>query len=264
MSETTVLDLLHQATVAAPDDDAARVRFYERIADTELFVLLQSERDEADLAPQEFALEDGVFIMAFDRDDRLSAFADAPAPYAAIPGRAVVLAIAGSGTGLGLNVGVAPSSFLMPAAAVDWLADVLTTAPVETEAAIARFLPPRGVPATFFATLTPRLAAMAGLAGGAILANAEFRDGRAGHVLAFVDPGSGAEPALAKAVSEALAFSGVDAGSIDVIFVTAGSTAARAIGAVGQVIELPQPARPESVKRSAGPGTDPDRPPRLK
>ena len=43
MTEITPLDSAHAAMQAAPDDDTARLRFYERLADGELFVLLSQE-----------------------------------------------------------------------------------------------------------------------------------------------------------------------------------------------------------------------------
>ena len=43
MTETTPLDQAHAAMEAAPEDDAARLRFFERLADSELFILLDKE-----------------------------------------------------------------------------------------------------------------------------------------------------------------------------------------------------------------------------
>ena len=45
MTETTALDLAHAAMDAAPEDNAARLRFYHRLADSELFLLLSAEPD---------------------------------------------------------------------------------------------------------------------------------------------------------------------------------------------------------------------------
>ena len=39
----TDLDQAHAAMETAPEDDTARLRFYERLADTELFMLLGAE-----------------------------------------------------------------------------------------------------------------------------------------------------------------------------------------------------------------------------
>ena len=40
MTELTPLDTAHDAMQAAPEDDRARLRFYERLADSELFLML--------------------------------------------------------------------------------------------------------------------------------------------------------------------------------------------------------------------------------
>ena len=52
MTETP-LDRAHDAMQAEPGDDAARLRFYERLADAELFLLLdaEAEGDRSNPAP---------------------------------------------------------------------------------------------------------------------------------------------------------------------------------------------------------------------
>ena len=40
MSEATPIDTAHAAMEAAPEDGALRLRFYERISDSELFLML--------------------------------------------------------------------------------------------------------------------------------------------------------------------------------------------------------------------------------
>ena len=45
MTEATPLDIAHAAMMADESDDAARLRFYERMADVELFLLLEAEPD---------------------------------------------------------------------------------------------------------------------------------------------------------------------------------------------------------------------------
>ena len=68
--EPTPLDQAHAAMMAAPEDDAARLRFYERIADVELFMLLEDEPQGDQISP--VLLEDS-YVMVFDRAARLSA-----------------------------------------------------------------------------------------------------------------------------------------------------------------------------------------------
>jgi len=83
----TDLDQAHAAMEAAPDDDAARLRFYERLADTELFMLLGAEAEGDQISPELFEIEDQQFALVFDREERLSQFVGRVAPYAGIPGR---------------------------------------------------------------------------------------------------------------------------------------------------------------------------------
>lgn len=264
MTETTILDLAHAAMSAAPDDDAARLRFYERIADAELFVLIEDDAG-TDLAPQVFALEDGQFVMAFDREERLSAFTGAPAPYAALPGRVVVRLLAGQGIGLGLNLGVAPSEMLLPADAVRWLAGTLDSAPETLEAVPERFHPPARLPDALLRALDVKLALAAGLAVQALLAGVSYAGGRRGHMLAFLGARPEAEAALAHAVAEALTFSGVEAGEIDVAFLDPASAAARQMAAVALRFDLPQLAEEtEQVLSPTAPGMDPGKPPILR
>jgi hypothetical protein len=80
--------------------------------------------------------------------------------------------------------------------------------------------------------------------------------------LAFVNAEPNAERALAKSTHEAIAFSGVDAASLDVAFFDANESAAMAIAKVGLRFELPELIQ-EKIPGSA-PGMDPSSPPKLK
>jgi hypothetical protein len=259
----TPLDIAHAAMDAAPEDDAARLRFYERVADGELFLLLEAEVEDQAVTPRVFALEDGPVVLAFDREDRLSQFTGAPAPYAVLPGRVIAAQLAGQGIGIGLNLGVAPSSFLISAGAVDWLAETLGHAPAEVVAQPVAFHAPGGLPERLIEGLDAKLARAGGLAMTALLAGVSYADGRRGHMLAFVGAVPGAEPALARAAAEALTFSGVDAGEMDVTFLASDEPALVPLARMALRFDLPMPALPDPVARLA-PGMDPDRPPRLK
>ena len=76
MTELTPLDLAHAAMEAAPEDDAARLRFFERLADSELFILLDKEPEGERISPQVFDTGEGQFVLVFDRQERLAQFAD--------------------------------------------------------------------------------------------------------------------------------------------------------------------------------------------
>ena len=68
----TALDRAHTAMGAAQDDDALRLAFFERLADAELFLLLAGESDGETADPQIFEVEADKYVLAFDREDRLS------------------------------------------------------------------------------------------------------------------------------------------------------------------------------------------------
>lgn len=257
----TDLDQAHAAMETAPDDDAARLRFYERLADTELFMLLGAEAEDDQITPELFEIEDQRFALVFDREERLSQFVGRVAPYAGVPGRALVQMLAGQGIGLALNLDVAPSAILIPAEAVDWLVATLSHGPDETEARLTEVSPPRGLPEAVVSGLDRKLAIAAGLARFAYLAAATYDDGTRGHVLAFVDAAEGAEKALASAAGEALTFSGIEAGVMDVLFVRASDPLAAHLAKVGLRFDLPEPADPHVP---GAPGMDPAKPPKLR
>ena len=256
----TDLDTAHAAMNAAPDDDAQRLRFYERLADTELFLLLAEEPVGDQVSPALFDIADGRFALVFDREERLAEFVGRIVPYAGIAGRSLVRMLTGQGVGLGLNLQVAPSEMLVPAEAVDWLATTLENSPEEAEARLTEVSAPGGLPEAVVTGLDRKLAIAAGLARFAYLAAAVYDDGSRGHVLAFVDAVPGAESALAKAAGEALTFSGIEAGTMDVLFVKATDQLAGHLAKVGLRFDLPELA---AAHVPGAPGMDPAKPPRL-
>lgn len=259
----TPLDRAHAAMAAAPEDDAARLRFYDRLAEAELFLLLDHAPDGDRIDPTVFDSGDGRFALAFDLEDRMAAFAEGGAPYAALSGRRLAAMLAGAGLGLALNPDVAPSAMLLGVDAMVWLADTLADGPAEATGRARELTPPTGLPDALLTALDAKLAAMAGRAAGAYLAGVTWDTGAQGHLLAFVDAVPGAEDALARAVHEALAFSGLEAGSLDVMFLRATDGVAARLARVGLRFDLPAPTAPVTPVRTA-PGSDPDRPPRLR
>ena len=259
----TDLDIAHAKMEAAPDDDAARLHFYEWLADSEIFLLLGEEAADDQITPALFDVEGGQYALIFDREERLSDFVGRAAPYAALPGRALVQMLAGQGVGLGLNLDVAPSAMLIPADAVDWLAQTLSHAPSETEARLTAVAAPRQLPQTVVTGLDRKLAIAAGLARTAYLVAATYDTGAQGHVLAFIDAQPGAEKALASAAGEALTFSGIEAGMMDVLFLAAADPMTERLAKVGLRFDLPQPAaQPPHIP--GAPGMDPAKPPKLR
>jgi hypothetical protein len=263
MTETTPLDAAHAGMQAAPADDAARLGFYERLADAELFLMLTQEAQGPNLSPEVFELADGSFVLAFDREDRLAEFAGRPVPYAALSGRVIAAMLAAQGIGLGVNLQVAPSSILIPAEAVAWLDQTLGHTPDEVEARVTEFTPPTGLPEALLIALDTKLATASGLAQSAYLVGVIYDYGGRGHMLGFVATQPGAEGALAKAASEALTFSGIEAGALDVGFFAASDPVSARMAQVGLRFDLPQ-HQTESAPSRPAPGSDPDRPPILK
>lgn len=258
----TDLDIAHAAMDAAPENDALRLQFYERLADTELFLMLAGEPDGDQIEPSLFDIQDSKFALIFDREERLSDFVGRPAPYAGLAGRALVQMLTGQGIGLALNLEVAPSAMLIPAEAVDWLSQTLQNAPDETEARLQKLSAPAGLPDAVITGLDRKLAIAAGLAKWAYLAAATYEGGTKGHVLAFIDAKEGAEKALANAAGEALTFSGIEAGIMDVLFCKSTDMLAAHLAKVGLRFDLPEPAAPQAMP--VAPGMDPAKPPRLK
>ncbi len=256
----TPLDTAHAAMAADPDNAVPRMRFYDRLVDAELILLLERPAEDDKIVPTQFPLEDGPIVLAFDTEERLATFAG-PAPYAVLSGRALAAMLTRQGIGIGLNLDVAPSSFIIPAAAVDWLAETLMQGPTPEEDRPKEVSAPSGLPETLLTALDSKLPAATGLAQFALLAAVTYESGRRGHLLGFIDARPGAEPALAQAVSEALIFSGIEAGELDVSFFTETDPLVPRLTRVSLRFDLPQP---EIRSAPDAPGTDPDRPPRLR
>ena len=260
MTDATPLDNAHREMERGGDRD--RLRYYERLADAELFLMLAHEMIGDQIEPQVYPVEDDSYVLVFDRIERLAEFAGQMVPYAAMSGRAVINLLAGHHLGLGVNLGSAPSSILLPTSAVNWLAKTLATRPQEKSDRPTELRAPKSVPEGILNGLHTKLALAAGLARSAYLAEVLYDTGRNGHLLAFVDARPGAETALSQAVSEVLVFSGIEAGEIDVAFFATSDPICARLARAGLRFDLPDP-----VKTSDGPtapGMDPDSPPKLR
>lgn len=262
MSAQTPLDLAFAAMEAAPEDDAARLRFYERLADGELFLLLAQEAEGDNVMPELFEVEDQRFVLVFDRAERLTAFVGGPAHYAALSGRMIANLAQGHGLGLGVNLG-AMSETLVPSEAMGWLVDTLEHGPDEIEARPEEFSAPTGLPEVLIEALDTKLATAVGLARMAYLVGVTYENGTRGFMLGVIDAVNEAHAPLAKAVAEALTFSGVEAGMLDVGFFAAQDPVAASLARVGLRFDLPQPEE-QAEYVPVKPGSDPDNPPILK
>ncbi|RPE67456.1 type III secretion system (T3SS) SseB-like protein [Pacificibacter maritimus] len=260
--DITPIDLAHAAMEAAPNDDTERLRFFERLADGELFLLLEKEHQgDAPIEPRVFPVEDQSYVLVFDREERLAEFAGS-APYAALSGRVLAGMLAGQGIGLGVNLTVAPSEILLPPDAMDWLKNTLDHAPSEAEAKPEEITPPHGLPERLITALDAKLAIAGGLARVAYLAGVTYEGGAKSHLLAYVDTVPGADGALAQLVAEALTFSGIEAGALDVAFFDASDPLCATLARHGLRFDLPEPEQQSSGP--SAPGMDPSKPPILR
>jgi hypothetical protein len=258
--DVTPLDAAFTAMDASPDDTALRLAWFDKLAASELFLLLEAEAEGDRIRPKVFAVDGADLVLAFDREERLAAFAGDVAPYAALSGRALAQMLAGAGLGLAVNLGTQAETVL-EGEAMEWLTGTLSQAPETVEDRPDEVLPPDGLPDTLLRALDARLATTHGRAALAYLVATRFKDGRRGHLLAFVGAMDGTEGALAQLVGDALSFSGLEAGSLDVGFFKAADPVCAAMAKVGLRFDLPQLADP--VARAA-PGSDPDKPPLLR
>jgi hypothetical protein len=96
------------------------------------------------------------------------------------------------------------------------------------------------------------------MAREAWLATVAYEGGARAHMLAFVDAAPGAEGALARAAGEALTFSGLEAGTLDVAFLASDHILTARLARVGLRFDLPAAEAPRRA------GRDADAPPRLR
>ncbi len=259
----TPLDQAHAEMQSDPENAILRLRFYERLADSELFLLLESEPENDIAKPIIFPVEGQKFALVFDREERLVEFSKIPTPYISLSGRMIVQMLNGQGIGLGVNLSVAPSSILLPEETLTWLAETLSTQPQETAAKPTAVYAPGSVPETLVRSLDTKLATMAGLAKTAYLAELAYLDAPKGHALAFIDALEPAKPAITEAISEALTFSGIEAGTLDVLFLNASDPICLQLDKVALRFDLPDLQDPQAHTVKA-PGSDPDKPPKLR
>lgn len=257
---TTPLDEAFALMDAAPDDTALRLAWFDRLAASEMYLLLEEEAQGDRIRPKVFAVEGADLVLAFDREERLAGFAGEVAPYAALSGRNLAQMLSGAGLGLAVNLGTGAETVL-EREAMEWLTGTLAQAPEVVEDVPEEIMAPDGLPETLISALDARLATTHGRAALAYLVATRFADGRKGHLLAFVEAMDGTEGALAQLVGDALSFSGLEAGSLDVGFFRTSDPVCASMAKVGLRFDLPQLADPVA---QVAPGSDPDKPPRLR
>lgn len=250
MTDPTPLDRAHLHAQEA-GTDAARLTFFERLAEAELHLLLDAAEDDV-VTPRLFDIDGTRYALAFDLAERLTAFAGV-ADTATLSGRRLAAMLVTEGLGLGLNLDDAPSAQLLEPAAMAWLAETLAHAPQEADQKIEQITSPGTLPELLLTALDKKLGLAVGLARTGYLAGAVYEGGVRGHILGFVDTVPGAEADLARAVSEALVFSGLDAGQIDVTFLRAQQPLAATLARHGLRIDMPQPDAPKAKTPDTAP-----------
>ena len=254
----TELDQRYAALLSG--GDAEGMAFYRALADAELFVLLEAEAQGEVMTPRVFDLADGPVLLAFDSEERMAGFSDQVLPYAALPGRVVAAQMVGQGLSLGLNLGSgAASEVILPPEALDWLMVMLDqAAPQALEVRVTAFEAP-SVPGAVLGTLAGALVGVA----RAYVVGVRYDGGRRGQMLVLTGVEAAAEGKVLRAVTEALAFSGLDASALDTVFRDAGDALLARLAGVALVLEG-EVAAEVVPEVPSGPGMDPGRPPILK
>ncbi len=253
------LDDAFIASQRAPDDDAARVRYYAAFSDAEVFLLLESESDGTTAEPRVVDPGTGPMALAFDEEDRLAAFMGQPAPFLALSGRQAAEMLSDSGLGLAFNLDTEfETAFDVDTLA--WLAAVSSETEVQNAIPV-KVTAPKGVPHDLLEAIDRKLAMAEGYASQAILVDASYADDSRAHLLAVIDCTPEAEAPLAAAIGEAMAFMGFGAGWLDVVFLERTSSLVQQMEKVGLVFDIPQPGQ---APAPSAPGTDPAKPPKLR
>lgn len=193
--------------------DGARARVLSRLADTELFVALTAEPVDDGAEIRLFDLPSGPVALACDGEERLANFMERATPFAAMPGRVLADMLQDQAVGLLVNPGCA-SEILLDPASLTWLRDALAARPEADEATHQLVAPQPDAVAALAQPLAERLADMHGLIAGAALAGTDT----GGHLVIVAGADAAHQPAIAKALAEALAFLPDQPGGVDIAF----------------------------------------------
>ena len=255
----TALDHAHATMIGAGETEAARRAFFAALAAAELILVLEAELAEGSdrVKPMIAETEEGRFVLAFDTDARMAAFVG-EAATATLSGRALAGMLAPAGLGLGLNLEVAPASILLPAEAMTWLVDLAPPQAELRECQVVRLDPPQEVDPVLLGLLDTRLAALAGMAEGACLAQVGYADGGAGLALALTGVPEAARGAVTQSFAEARTLAGLPDAARDVVFLEPDAPVWARFQRAGLRFEMPEAAAAEP------PPTDPGRPPILR
>ncbi len=251
----SALDAAHAAMMADPEDEAARRDYYGLIAASELYLLLEAEPQADHAAPLVLETEDGKLALAFDSDVRLGGFVEAPMPHLVLSGRAIVGMLAGQGIGVAINPG-AETDYVLTGDVLDWMREAASESPDLAGAMPDRLFAPKSASQAFLKALDQRLAMLAGVVRTAWLGE----DTEGGLVLVLTGVTPERQGAVAALMAEARNFAAPEHG-LGVVFAEGGAALETRLANVALRFDLPQPPEPPAHK---APGTDPERPPRLR
>ncbi len=232
MAEATPLGRAAAMAAAHPDDDSTRLRLYEVLSGAELTLPLAGDGTDDEVEPVTVNVEGTPYVVAHDGPQA------AGGSTATLSGLALASIMEGQGAGLALHLGDDPAPFLIPPAALDWLAGSLADGPERVTARPVAAYAPEGLPLAFLAALDRRIAQGEGLAEAAWLAKVDWSDGSQGYLLAFVDARPGSEEPLAAGVNAAVALSGSGDVRLDVTFLAGGDPAIARLARVGLRFDL--------------------------
>ncbi len=256
---------LDAAVLAAQADDARSGRVFDALFNSEMLLLLEEEPAGEAIRPVVLELEAGPTALAFDLADRLAAFSNRPAPYAAMPGRALVTMLAGQTAdgrplNLAINPGVAPSELFYGPEELAWAAEFLAEGLAVEDARVTGCGAPVGASQALLAALDAKLAALSMALAEAWLVRADYADKPSRLLLALRLRAPGGEAGVAQAVAETGRLADRDAADLDVAFLDEGDALLDQARRHGLGFEIPEPA----TRARPAPGMDPDRPPKLR
>lgn len=234
----------------------------------EWHLLCEAEAEGAVLHPLPFPTEAGPIALAFQSEADLAAFTEKPAAYAALPGRALVAALAEAGLGLGLDFGQAQAA-LLPASALKALR-ALWAAPLPQSPESPPLPQTLTAPPPLPAPALQRLAALLGQGlppkAAAYLFGQALGEGTPLPGLALLGAPPTAEAALSRLAREAWQMAGLPPGPLALVLLAPGHPEAAAYRQNGAFLAEgapdPQPAPPPAAPKP--PGFDPAAPPILR
>ena len=167
-------------------------QFYETLAEASLHVLLDDSTDNAMYEPKVFALKDHSYLLAFELPEQADELTGTNAATSPVLGMDVFKLLRGRDIGLGINMGGTSSATLISSETIEMIcafhdgtagasqAPVTDTDPSQFRALLA----PKNFPDTVHIALGKALAPLKSKFNKAILLQAEYENGRSGHIVA--------------------------------------------------------------------------------